>query len=284
MFATVRNRRGVVSAVEPFDGIYQIAKQAAKCRNSISESRKLVAVPVWTPMPPSRRGRTAPRQELIGGPLRTNVHEPEAQAHFRRLAGYLRKDDVRSRVRKDRSWFDVDGAAAEEPVLRIVTPDPARRYIDCVPLVPLKAAADAFGDPQFLNDGEWDWVEIDAVRRLREGMFVAKVEGKSMEPRIPDGSYCLFSAPVTGSRQGKIVLVELRDAIDPDTGERYTVKRYASEKSGAGDGAWRHVRVTLEPLNPDYEPIELKIEDEERVKVVAELVEVVRREVREDAR
>ncbi len=201
------------------------------------------------------------------------------ELHFRRLAGYLRKDDVRSRVRKDRSWFDVDGVATEEPVLRIVTPDPKRRYIDCVPLVPLKAAAGAFGDPQFMNDGEWEWVEIDTVRRLREGMFVAKVEGKSMEPLIPDGAYCLFSAPVTGSRKSKIVLVELRDAIDPDTGERYTVKRYESEKTTEGDGAWRHVSVTLKPENPDYEPIRLAVEDEERLNVVAELVKVVGREL-----
>jgi hypothetical protein len=40
-------------------------------------------------------------------------------------------------------------------------------------------------------------------------MFVAHVEGRSMEPRIPDGSLNIFRAPVVGSRQGKIVLVEL---------------------------------------------------------------------------
>ena len=33
-----------------------------------------------------------------------------------------------------------------------------------------------------------------------------------MEPMIPDGAWCLFAAPVTGSRQGRVVLAQLRDA------------------------------------------------------------------------
>ena len=95
-----------------------------------------------------------------------------------------------------------------------------------------------------------------------------------MEPRIPDGAYCLFASPVTGTCQGRTVLVRLRDAVDPDTGERFTVKRYRSEKSADEDG-WRHVRIVLEPVNPDFTPIELKTEDEGSVAVVAELVEVI---------
>jgi len=95
-----------------------------------------------------------------------------------------------------------------------------------------------------------------------------------MEPLIPDGSYCLFSSPVTGSRQGRIVLVELRDAVDPESGDRYTVKRYESEKSGAEDG-WRHQRITLRPENPEFDPIIIRTEDENDVAVVAEFVEVV---------
>ena len=72
----------------------------------------------------------------------------------------------------------------------------------------------------------------------RPGMFVARVEveGKSMEPRIPDGSYCLFDGPVTGTRQGRIVLAKLLNALDPDTGQRFTVKRYRSAKTADEDG------------------------------------------------
>ncbi len=143
-----------------------------------------------------------------------------------------------------------------------------------MPLVPLKAAAGAFSDPQHVEDDGWEWVAVESKRRLRPGMFVAQVVGKSMEPAIPDGSYCLFARPVTGTRQGKTVLVQLRDAIDPETGERYTVKRYESEKVVDGD-SWRHIRITLKPVNPDFQPIELTAAEEGELQVVAEFVEVL---------
>ena len=95
-----------------------------------------------------------------------------------------------------------------------------------------------------------------------------------MEPEIPDGAYCLFSSPVEGSRQGRTVLVQLRDGKDPETGERYTVKRYQSEKTMEPDGTWHHSKITLLPNNPAFEPIILTAEDEGTVQVVAEVVEV----------
>ena len=70
------------------------------------------------------------------------------------------------------------------------------------------------------------------------------------------------------------MLVQLRDAVDPDSGERFTVKRYRSEKTDDEEG-WRHVSIVLEPNNPDFTPIELKTEDEGSVAVVAELVDVI---------
>ena len=198
--------------------------------------------------------------------------------HFRRLAGYLAMRDVRSRVREDRSWFRdpaTSGAGASRPRLRLVASRADVRDDTCVPLVPLAAAASAFGDPHAVPDqSEWEWVEVETARSLRPGMFVAQVVGHSMEPNIPDGSYCLFARPVTGTRQGKTVLVQLRDGIDPDTGERFTVKRYRSQKATDAEG-WRHVRIVLEPTNPDFAPIELSTDDEDSVAVVAELVEVV---------
>ena len=198
--------------------------------------------------------------------------------NFRRLASYLGMRDVRNRVRDERSWFHERAGTSAQPVrrlLRLVTPPETGRYVNCVPLVPLQAAAGAFGDPHVIPDeSDWGWVEFDTSRSLRPGMFVAQVVGKSMEPRIPDGAYCLFASPVTGTRQGRTVLVQLRDAVDPDTGERFTVKRYRSEKT-ADEGGWRHVRIVLEPNNPEFTLIELKTEDEGSVAVVAELVEVI---------
>ena len=105
-------------------------------------------------------------------------------------------------------------------------------------------------------------------------MFVAQVIGKSMEPAIPDGAWCLFRAPVEGTRQGKTVLVQLRDDTDPETGQRYTVKRYESEKATDGD-SWRHAKITLKPVNSEFAPIVLTEADEGQLQVVAELVEVL---------
>ena len=47
-----------------------------------------------------------------------------------------------------------------------------------------------------------------------------------------------------------------------------------SEKPAKADD-WRHVKIVLESVNPEFQPIELTTEDEEAVAVVAELVEVI---------
>lgn len=159
-----------------------------------------------------------------------------------------------------------------EPRLRLVEPEPGDRYRTCVPLVPLRAAAGAFSETQVEDESSDEWVEVETRHRLREGMFVAQVVGKSMEPRIPDGSFCLFRGPVAGTRQGMIVLAALRAAVDPETDERWTIKRYASRKRVEGD-SWRHERITLSPLNPDFEPIEVDSRDDFRV--VAEFLEAL---------
>ena len=96
------------------------------------------------------------------------------------------------------------------PGLRIVNPRPEERYVTCVPLVPLAAAAGAFSDPQRVEDDDFVWIAIDTSHRLRRGMFVARVVGKSMEPTIPDGAHCLFRSPVDGTRQGKTPLCQRR--------------------------------------------------------------------------
>jgi SOS-response transcriptional repressor LexA len=218
--------------------------------------------------------------EVLEIPVSDLADEAAMTRWFRKLAGYLNAPDLRNRVAADRSWFrgvEAHAPASERPALKLVRPAAGERYATCVPFVALKAAAGYFGDPTSIPDEEeWEhWAEVDTARTLRPGMFVAQVVGRSMEPGIPDGSYCLFSAPVAGSRQGKQVLVQLRDTSDPETGERYTVKRYESEKGVSEDGTWRHVRVVLKPTNREFEPIVLTVEDEGSVQVIAEVVQVL---------
>jgi hypothetical protein len=70
------------------------------------------------------------------------------------------------------------------------------------------------------------------------------------------------------------VLVQLRDATDPETGHRHTVKRYESEKTRAGD-SWRHTKTTPKPTSSAYALIVLEDVEEDAVQVIAELVEVL---------
>jgi SOS-response transcriptional repressor LexA len=125
--------------------------------------------------------------------------------------------------------------------------EPFRTHL---PLYSLRAAAGKFGADEEVE--EEDWVRAPENLRLSEGMFVAHVVGRSMEPRIPDGSLNIFRAPLVGSRQGKIVLAELIGVH-----ERFTIKRYTSEKTRSGEDEWAHERVRLEPLNPEYEAFDL---------------------------
>jgi len=131
----------------------------------------------------------------------------------------------------------------------------------------LRAAAGQFGADAPVEIEPEDWVRAPEHLRLTKEMFVAHVVGRSMEPRIPDGSLNIFRANVVGSRQGKIVLVELRD-VD----ERYTVKRYTSRKSSAAEDEWQHEWIRLEPLNPEFEVLDLA---PDRLKVIAEWIQTL---------
>lgn len=174
-----------------------------------------------------------------------------------------------------RAGDEVSDTTQPPPAWRIVAAKPAERYVTCVPLVPLAIAAGEFGDPQNVAAEEnWEWVEVDSTHRLRPGMFVAQIVGHSMEPTVPHAAYGLFRSPVEGTRQGKTVLVQLHDVTDPETGARYTLKRYESKKVQEGN-SWRHAKITLKPTNPDFDPIVLTYADEGDVAVVAELVEVI---------
>jgi type I restriction enzyme R subunit len=195
-------------------------------------------------------------------------------------------EDITARFINDKDFQDVVGKhllrtvyeqiRSERPSpqpFRRVTPQERDKFRTCVPLLTLKAAAGAFGDVQAVEpDG---WVEPNTKQRLCPGMFVAQVVGRSMEPGIPDGAWCLFRSPVEGTRQGRVVLVQHRDIDDPETGGSYTVKRYESRKESDGTGGWRHTEIRLLPENPDFAPIILRDVRDDEFHVIAEVVEVL---------
>jgi len=135
-----------------------------------------------------------------------------------------------------------------------------------LPRYSLRAAAGKFLDNSEIT--EVDWVEMpEGITRLYDDMFVAEIVGHSMEPVIPDGSFCVFRAGVAGSRNGRLVLAEDRES------NAFAVKRYRSEKVES-EGGWKHQRIRLESLNPGYPSWDLE-PDEEKYRIVAEFIRVL---------
>jgi hypothetical protein len=98
-----------------------------------------------------------------------------------------------------------------------------------------------------------------------------------MNRRIPNGSWCVWRANPTGTKQNTVVIAEHPEIDDADLIGRYTVKIYESEKVAGEDGEWRHRRVTLRPDSHDstFKPIVLEDLREGDLRIVAELVEVL---------
>jgi len=148
------------------------------------------------------------------------------------------------------------------------------KFDEYLPVYSLAAAAGKFGENMDVQ--EEGWLKVNIARKLNKKMFIAKVVGRSMEPLIPDNSYCIFSSDVVGSRQGKIVLVQHHSIHDSDTGGSYTVKKYTSKKKHKPDETWEHEEIILLPLNKTYEPITISSGEAGDFKVIAEFIDVIK--------
>ncbi len=164
---------------------------------------------------------------------------------------------------------------SHEDELRIKIEDSVARklqFTEYLPVYALEAACGLFGlGTDASSEG---WAKVKGIS-LNKNMFISKVVGKSMEPKIPDGSYCIFQANVVGSRMNKIVLVQHNSISDLDTGGKYTVKKYTSKKKHVSDETWEHEQIMLLPINPDYKPIVISNPEDGNFMVIAEFVKIV---------
>ncbi len=144
------------------------------------------------------------------------------------------------------------------------------KFKSYLPVFSLQAAASGFSNGQYVEP--LGWKRISGSIKLSKDMFIAKVVGKSMEPTIRDGSYCIFRREKGGTRDGLIVLVESNRILDSENGQRYTIKRYHSEKEFFADGTWCHKKITLSPSNKQFQDIVLKDIRPGDFHVVAEFV------------
>ncbi len=148
-------------------------------------------------------------------------------------------------------------------------PSQVLRFRTHLPRYSLAVAAGPFlTNPEDVQAEEW--LEAPPGLHLASDMFIARIQGKSMEPNIPDGSLCVFRRGVVGSRNGRLVLVRNSELADEN---QYTVKRYRSEKAVTEDG-FLQTRIRLESLNPAYPSWDLD-QEEEKYQVIAEFVSVL---------
>ena len=192
-------------------------------------------------------------------------------------------------VMLDRVYGHFKEAAQEEPgdgaqvlPFRRIPLEHAKPFENCVPALDLKVAAGGWSADQVVEDGpgHYEWVAFDGRTKPGKDIFVAQVVGESMNRRIPNGAWCVWrSTPGCDGKSGaEIVLAQHRDIQDPELGGRYTVKTYMSEREQADDGTWQHTRITLKPdsANPNYEAIVLEDLAEGELRIVAEMVEVLK--------
>jgi type I restriction enzyme R subunit len=195
-----------------------------------------------------------------------------------------------------------DGIDFKSGIIPYDAVDENQKYVEYLPVYSLEAAASGFSGEQHVETLGWKKVDINIIENngirqnfgtLNRDMFIAKVVGKSMEPTIPDGSYCIFRFERGGSRNGKVVLVESRKVSDTETNQKYTVKRYRSEKVNTdysldsrfrgndneyaeeGGEQWEHKRIILSPDNKDFDDIILENVSEDDFKVIAEFVSII---------
>ena len=188
-------------------------------------------------------------------------------------------------TRTDSGWT-VEPVAVATP-LRVVDPTPdtaepathelpgfieapatKEKFTRLVPVYSLEAAAGLWGPESSPEEIGW---AAPTGTAIKPGMFIARVRGHSMEPKIKDGSWNLFRERPQGSRNGKIVLVQFKSRGDLENGGRFTVKKYQSVKRVTEDD-WSHEHIQLLPLNRDYDPIIVTPHEAPEMVVVGEWV------------
>lgn len=213
----------------------------------------------------------APEEAEVLAELESDLAAKSAEMGAGRLLNHLEdvlSNAIRITGRRDVMVEDFDRALGR--FYREHVRSSVREFVTHLPRYSLAVAAGKFLENREVTAEGWE--ESPAGLRLTPDMFVARIAGRSMEPKIPDGSLCVFrGGVVAGSRQGRLVLVESMGGGEND---RYTVKRYHSQKAQAPDGTWSHQRISLEPLNPEFTAWDLDAE-EERFRIIAEFVRVL---------
>lgn len=132
-----------------------------------------------------------------------------------------------------------------------------------VPVFRIQAAAGFARDGQLAEVVGWAILP----RAVDERHFICRVEGDSMQPDVPSGSWNLFKRATEPPTPGKVVLVELDQT---EVGGRYVLKRLDRMDRRKG-----LLRLVLSSRNPAYPPLTLE-SSSSSLRLLAEHVAVLR--------
>ncbi|MEQ8982496.1 MAG: type I restriction endonuclease [Deltaproteobacteria bacterium] len=195
--------------------------------------------------------------------------------HLREFLSKRMLQEVYKRIR------DKPTAATVLPFAHLPAED-VRPFVNAVPIYDLKIAAGRFSALQSVeevpqheevaNPSQFEWAGLKGKTKAAPRLFVAQVVGESMNLRIPNGAWCLWTLAIDTPSAGTIVLVRHDELRDADLGS-YTVKVYQPDVGA--DGAIN--RVTLMPASSDPRFEAMVFEDVAagELRVLAELVEIL---------
>jgi len=149
-----------------------------------------------------------------------------------------------------------------------------KKHVEYLPVFSVEAVATRFGE-EVSGDEIIGWWKNTTGKKISKDMYIVQVKGRSMETTIMDGDYCIFHKDRGGTREGKIVLVALRNVSDPETMAQYTIKRYHSEKNNE-ESARLQKKIVLSPDNLDFKDIVLENASEGDFHVVGIFVSVIK--------
>ncbi|QWX85633.1 DUF3427 domain-containing protein [Cellulophaga sp. HaHaR_3_176] len=161
----------------------------------------------------------------------------------------------------------------ENKVIQLKINIPEKESIHTIPLYNFYAAAGSFSEMQ--DEKEYNLIPVQE-RYSTDNYFACKIIGESMNKIIPNNSICIFKKNVTGSRSGKILLIENSDSFDPDFNSAFTVKTYSSEKTITEEG-WQHNTIILKTNSHDtsFKSIIINEDNSNQMRVIGEFVEVL---------
>jgi DUF2075 family protein/DNA replication protein DnaC len=173
------------------------------------------------------------------------------------LKNHIKVFELKDRVKTSKKEFP----------FRILKKEDVNPYVNSIPFIDIAVAAGKFSDLQ--KHGELTWIEPPFNVAAKEGYFICKVVGESMNKKIQNGTYCLFKRHAGGTRNGEIVLVQSTNINDSEFGSGYTVKQYHSKKNISED-EWEHESIILKPLSNDntYSEIQLSHDELNDFKVI----------------